>query len=328
VSKHSETCKQITDELIKLIESGEPLPWRSLFRKPDRNSGAPLNILGQPPGRNVVSKKTYSGINFLILAMAAHRKGYAARWWGTFRQWEQIGAHVKKGEKATAIVFYQEKTVENEDGKEEDERFWKWYSVFNVDQVEGGIADALRVGSPEATLTKPDLDERFKQADEMIQATGAKIVHRERLKECFYSSSKDFIQLPSRERCEPESYYSVALHELVHWTGHKSRLNRPTLGVSKDSQEYAFEELIAEIGSAFTAARLGIPTVSRESTAHYLKHWLKAMSLDSHYIVDAAKAASRASGYLLKIAPPERKKTPTRKNTPAKRRPTRHEFAQ
>src|SRR5580692_1272490 len=168
MSKHSETCQAITDELIKILESGKPLPWRTLLKKPDRNSGSPASILRSRPVGNAVTKNDYSGINFIILAMAAYRNGFASRWWATYRQWEQIGAKVKKGEKGTAIVFYSRQTVETKEGKEDEEPFWKWYTVFNVEQVEGEHLNRYWAGAQEARLQKIDIEERFKQADEMI----------------------------------------------------------------------------------------------------------------------------------------------------------------
>lgn len=304
MSKMSSLYQELTDELIKLLKAGKLPPWRKSW-SPDRNMGSPASILDSRPVGNLVTKKDYSGINFLILALASQRKGYGARWWATYKQWERIGAKVTKGEHGTGIVYYEPRTVVNDEGDEEDDLIIKWHTVFNIEQVEGEHLDRYRVGHPSAKLTKPEIDARYQKAEQMIAASGAKISFGG--KEAYFNRKTDHIRIPLRKRFSDDgAYYAVVLHELIHWTGHRKRLNRLTSKRHGDD-DYCFEELVAEIGACFTAARLGISIGERlPKHAAYLAHWLKGLSEDPKFIVRAATAASRASNYLLKIESPQR----------------------
>jgi len=301
--KLSKLYQEITDDLIKLLRDGDLPPWRAEWT-PDRNAGSPASILSSEPVGNLITNKDYTGINFLMLAMATQRKGYSARWWATYKQWQKIGAQVKSGEHGTKIVYFEPRTKVNEDGKEDDDVIFKWHTLFNIEQVEGEHLDRYRVGHPTAKLNHNEIDERFRKAEEMILATGARIKYGGI--EASFDSKTDRIRIPKRTHfTNDEWYYAVVFHELIHWTGHRKRLNR-LKSKHKGDDAYCFEELVAEIGACFTAVRLGIPIADRlPSHAAYLAHWLEGLSNDSRFIVRAASAASRASNYLLKIKAPQ-----------------------
>lgn len=187
------------------------------------NSGHPCNA---------VSRRRYTGINPLLLEIAAHRHGLQSKWWGTFRQWSDLGGQVKRrpadvppGQWGTNIVFCRpvSKKTTGDSGEETEDKFFvlRTYTVFNLDQVEGPF-DRLRVGS--TPFPVHESERRHEHADAVIAATGADIRHGG--DRAFYSLTDDYIQLPHRRLFErPEAYYQTAGHELCHWTEHASRLN-------------------------------------------------------------------------------------------------------
>lgn len=305
MSKLSQLYQELTDDLIRLLETGELPPWKPGWTA-DRNTGSPASILSSEPVGNFATKKDYTGINFVILAMASQRKGYAGRWWATYKQWQKLGAHVKNGEHGTKIVYFGPKTTAKAESEEEDEDvIIKWHTLFNIAQVDGDGLEKYRVGHPAALLERKEINERLHKAEDMIAATGAKITFHG--SNAYYNSTSDRIHVPKRSRfSDDHSYYGVVFHELIHWTGHRKRLNRLN-SKHKGDDAYCFEELVAEIGACFTAVRLGIP-ISEHLPNHaaYLAHWLEGLSNDSKFIVRAASAASRASNYLLKIKSPSK----------------------
>ena len=227
---------------------------------------------------NVASKKHYRGLNVLSLWAAADDKGYAPGTWGTYRQWSEAGAQVRKGEKASYVVFYKEITIKtDEDGDDETDTrlFARATPVFAAEQVDGYAAPALP--EPLANPVEP-----IERAEAFIAATGA-IVHHGGSR-AFYRRSTDDIHLPPREafRGTPtstaaEAYYSIKLHELTHWSGAESRCNRQ-FGKRFGDDAYAIEGLVAELGAAFLCADLEITDVPRADHAQYLDSWLKLCS--------------------------------------------------
>jgi antirestriction protein ArdC len=284
--------QHITNQIVAAIERGTGefrLPWH-------RSAG---NIM-RPV--NVASKKAYRGINVLALWATAEEKGFTSGTWGTYRQWNEIGAQVKKGEKAAFIVFYKELeyAAEQESGESEPTTrlFARATPVFAAEQVEGYQAPVT--DAPPATIITPS-----EQAEAFIAATGAAIQHGG--SRAFYRPSTDSIQLPPRESfvgtatsSPAEAYYSTKLHELTHWTSAEGRCNRQ-LGKRFGDQAYAMEELIAELGAAFLCADLGIADVPRADHAQYLATWLTVLKADKKAIFTAASKASEAAGFLASL---------------------------
>ena len=207
--------------------------------------------------------------------------------WASFKQFESLGASVKKGEKGTAIVWFSPITKENKQtGEVESFNALKTYYVFNVAQCEG----------IEITKTAPDNKpfNAIEAADNRIIKTGALISHGG--DSAFFAPSVDRIQMPNKSAFKDEaSYYATAFHELTHWTGAKHRLDR-TFGKRFGDPAYAFEELVAEMGAAFLCQDYRIQGELRH--AGYIQNWLKAMRDDSKAIFKASALAQKAADYI------------------------------
>lgn len=290
MSKHSTVPRDlhadITNQLISAIEAdpGKPsLPWR--------RNGSSLRI-----PTNAVTGNAYSGINILNLWVAAEVQHYATPLWAAYRQWAERGIQVRKGEKASLIVFYKEFQVEDdlEEGDDGKRRMARASHVFNAEQFDGfELPGAVTDLGPIA---------RLESADRLVSASRASIKHGG--DRAYYRQDTDHIQMPDEglfagtaTMNRDEGYYATLVHELIHWSGAKPRLNRQT-GKRFGDQAYAAEELVAEIGAAFLCAELGITQDVRPDHAQYLANWLILLKGDSRAIFSAAALASEAVRYL------------------------------
>lgn len=279
----------LTNQIVAAIERVSAEDFRLPWHRSGLTSIQPENALTRNP---------YRGINIIALWAAAEVHRYPRALWASFKQWEQLGARVRKGERASMVVFYREYDVEpNPDEDDDGKRLVLRYSnVFNVTQVDG--------------FTLPDMPatsvlERDQAADTFFAAAGADIRHGG--ERAFYRPSEDVIQMPderlfrgSQYGSPKEDYYCVLAHEMTHWTAHRSRLNRE-LGKRFGDHQYSAEELIAELGSAFICAELGISPQPRLDHAQYLKHWLAMMKADSRAIFTAAARAQDAVNHLISL---------------------------
>ena len=283
---------EITARIIAELEAGR-LPWV----QPWGMSGVAAS-LAMP--RNAATGRGYSGINILILWGAVVARGYTCQSWLTFRQALGLGGTVRKGERGTTVV-YTDRFVPDDEKRRARETgdhaqaipFLKRFTVFSVDQCEGLPDDLVTVAPPIAEgLILPEVEA-------LIRASGA--AFRIGGDQAFYSPGLDCVQVPRPDAYfEPINWHRTALHELGHWTGHASRLDRD-LGYARGSAGYAREELIAEMSAAFTCATLGItPTVRH---ADYIGSWLEVLRNDNRAIVRAASAASKAADYILDFRP-------------------------
>jgi antirestriction protein ArdC len=285
--------QHVTNQIVAAIEAGAGefrLPWH-------RAAGSIMRPV------NVASKKPYQGVNILTLWAAGDAAGYEAGLWGTYKQWAEAGAQVRKGEKASYIVFYKEITVASEEANEDDNGtrlFARATPVFAAEQVEGYAAPALP--EPPANPTQP-----IEAAEALIAATGATIVHGGG-RAC-YVPRTDNIHMPPRDMffgtatsTATEAYYSTKLHELTHWTSKETRCNRQ-LGKRFGDDAYAMEELVAELGAAFLCADLGITDTPRADHAQYLGSWLRVLKADKKAIFTAASKASQAVAFLAGLQP-------------------------
>jgi antirestriction protein ArdC len=250
--------------------------------------------------KNAASRHRYSGINVLILWGAVIEHGFNTQNWLTFRQALGLGAHVRKGEHGTIVVYAhrfvpdEERRRAERDGDEPNAiPFLKRFTVFNTDQCENLPPELTSAPAPVPDgLILPHVEA-------LIAATGADFrIGGDR---AFYSTVHDFIQVPRPEAYfEPINWHRTALHELGHWSGHPSRLGRDLSG-NFGSALYAKEELVAEMSSAFVCASLSIvPTVRHTD---YIGSWLEVLREDNRAIVRAASAASKAADYLLAFRP-------------------------
>lgn len=280
---------EVTDRIIAELEAGR-LPWVQPWGGSQLDSGLP---------RNAGTGRRYSGINVLILWATVFERGFSGQGWLTYKQAQALGGTVRKGETGTTICYADRFTPKAEQdapitqASDEHRRqvaFLKRFTVFNVDQCEG-LPSTLSVGGG-AFLSER---ETIACAEQLMAATGAQIGIGGDT--AFYMPSADRIQLPPQQSFyEQVNFYRTALHELGHWTGHPSRLDRDQSGAPR-SASYAREELVAEMCSAFACAELGIvPTVRH---ADYIGAWLTVLREDARAIFRAASQASKAADYLL-----------------------------
>lgn len=275
----------ITDKIVNAIESGVKgsewkMPWHN------------VNGMGVAPV-NVTNGRHYRGMNTWLLMIEAEDKGYSSNVWGTYKAWEAKGCKVQKGSKSTMVTFWKKTkyTIQNEAGEDTDKAgmFLRYYNVFNADQVEGYVAKEVPV---------LPIAERIDHAEAFFAGLGANVKHGGN--RAYYSSHHDFIQLPLFEQFKDrESYYATSGHEHVHWTSHKSRCDRE-LGRRFGDQAYAFEELVAELGSAFLCAHLGLSNEPRPDHAQYVANWLTVLKGDKKAVFTAASKAQAALDFLTK----------------------------
>jgi antirestriction protein ArdC len=226
----------------------------------------------------------------------AQATGYQALRYLTFKQALDCGGHVRKSERGTKVYFV--KQLQVRDNADDDATrlvpMMREYTVFNVDQCDG-LPDHVRIGKPVIARHTNDRDDL---ADGFLQSTGADI--REGHGEAFYVPSQDFISLPAFNAFRAaDHFYNTAFHELTHWTGHKSRLDRD-LRNRFGSNNYAAEELIAELGAAFLCAEFGFDGDLRH--AGYIANWIALLKADKRAFFTAASRASKAADYLRELA--------------------------
>ncbi len=276
--------QRVTHQIIAAIEKGA-----GDFRMPWNPKLCAASCGGLP--HNPVGQYVYHGINILALWLSQQDNNYATPEWATFKQWQMAGAQVRTGEKGTLTVFFKADASRSQPGIEGEQArrhfIAKAAHVFNIAQVVGYEPPA------QPTLTPI---ERHAAADEFIQSSAARIHHGSH-QACYVPSRDEILLPPEAAFRDPESYYSVALHELVHWTGHADRCARD-LRNRFGSESYAAEELVAELGSAFLCAGIGISPVPRIDHAQYIDSWLKILKNDKRAIFTAAAKASQAVAYL------------------------------
>ena len=271
--------QQITDQILAAMEQARTT-GRRLW---DSQPSLPMNLS---------TGKPYQGINILILWSAGLSHGYASPYWLTYKQAADKGGQVKKGEHGTHCVFYKpwESTETNKDTGEAETvkgAVIKSFTAFNLDQIDGIQAPA-KEERPAFTA--------IEEAERIMQASPAPI--KIGGTQACYIPARDEIHLPAREAfINPEAFYSTAMHEMTHSSGHKSRLDRDFSG-RFGTEAYAFEELIAELGSAFLNADLGILGATLPDHADYLTNWIAIMKGDKKAITTAAAQASKAHGFI------------------------------
>lgn len=284
----------VTAKIVRELEAGR-FPWAQPWSA--RGEAATL-AAGLP--KNAATGANYSGINILLLWGAAIENGFETQVWLTFKQAKALGGSVMKGERGSMVVYAdkfipkeEQARVASEGGEANVVPFLKRYTVFNAAQCEG-----LPAGVAKGAKPLPEC-ETIPRAEKLIAATGADFrIGGDR---AFYAPSQDFIRVPPQPAFfEQINYYRTCFHELGHWTGHASRLNREFKG-RYGSHAYAREELVAELSSAFVCASLGIaPTVRH---ADYLGSWLEVLKEDNRAIFNAASLASKAADFILAFAP-------------------------
>ena len=272
----------ITARIIEKLESGVA-PWRKTWGSTGPTLGAHHNRL---------SGKAYRGINAFSTAM----QGFESTEWLTFKQAKELGGSVKAGEKGTPIVYLHKGIKKDkETGLERETMALLYYTVFNLDQIEG----VERKAEP---TPKRSPFQAIEACENVIRDTQVRTpVSHGGNRACYYPGF-DKISMPRKDSFEsPEAYYATLFHELGHATGHESRLNRDSLRriAGFGSHVYSKEELIAEMTAAFLCAETGIEDATLDNSASYLQSWIKALKGDSSLLVSAAAQAQKASEYIL-----------------------------
>jgi antirestriction protein ArdC len=279
--------RAVTDKIVEAIEAGAndyEMPWHRSVTRPI----------------NAVTEKPYHGVNVVALWCTAASRGFRSGHWATYRQWQSVGAQVRKGERGAVVVFY--KPVEQEHMEDEDEAgkttdrpklIARASWAFNADQVDGWTVP---------TQELPNQVEIREHVEAFIAATRADIRHGGDI--ASYDWSRDIIEIPhpqqfvaTKTSSAMEGYCSVVLHELTHWSGADHRLARDLRGRFGDDA-YAMEELIAEFGAAFLCADLRISNEPRRDHASYVASWLRVLDKDRTALFTAAGKASVAAAFL------------------------------
>jgi antirestriction protein ArdC len=282
MTDHKETIdlyQIITDQIIALLEQGT-VPWRQSWAE----AGLPQNLF---------TRKPYRGINLMLLAALQYEQNYFL----TLKQINAVGGKVRKGEKSTMIVFWNGKEVTNEKGEKETRYFLRYYRVFNISQCE----DIPKGLMPVPVYANNDL---IFECEHILSGMPhpPKIIQKE--KDPFYNRVEDFINMPKLKTfVDSESYYAVLFHELVHSTGHTSRLNRKELMESESfgTELYSMEELTAEMGACYLRSHAGILREKLSNSAAYINGWLAQLHNDKKFIFHAASQAQKAVDYILNV---------------------------
>lgn len=311
----------ITDKIVAAIEAGA-----GTFQMPWHRPGVALTL-----PKNAATDKHYRGSNILSLWIDAEEKKFEHQIWATYKQFAELGAQVRKGEKGSLITKYGEwvprqdasghpkrtgkmrnQAAQTEQGDAEDAKrlYAKQAWVFNIDQVDA--PQELRANLLPPETPRNDLTVRLANVDAFVKAVGVEI--REGGQRAFYrhrdsKGEGDFIQMPPRElftgtdsSSPTESYYATLLHEEIHGSGAEHRLDRK-FGEKFGDKAYAIEELVAELGAAFLCAHLEVTNTPRPDHAQYCASWITVLKDDSKAIFSAASLATRSVDYLFGLQP-------------------------
>jgi antirestriction protein ArdC len=267
--------QEVTDKILEALKSGVA-PWVKPW----------TGRAGDGVPHNCATGHIYRGINVILLSWEQILKGYPTSEWLTFKQAKTLGGSVRKGEKSTLVVFW--KFIVKDKDTEDERRipFLRHFNVFNRAQIDG---------LPEPEQVEPVADFiRRESAEYVITATGAKIDEGGSM--ACYIPEFDRIRLPTRESfSDPENFYATAFHELGHWTGHKSRLDRKLNG-AKGKADYAFEELVAELSAAYLCAENDVSGELQHP--EYIGNWIKVLESDNNAIFSASSKARKAADFI------------------------------
>ena len=289
--------QKITDQFIEALKTGAP-PWIKPWSEDIPYTDRPTNA---------VTDRKYTGVNVTILWISAASRGFARDRWLTFNQVSAVGGKVSRGQKGTVAVLYRDIEVVrkdfrgfhvmNDSGQPEMDtiKLIRGFTLFNVEQCSGLPQD---ISTGPVVKTKIPNWKLHQAADNLIISNGINIRHDN--DNAYYSPKRDFIRMPPKAAFKSTAgYYSTLMHELTHWTGHASRLNRRGIAFPTDGEPkaYAFEEMIAEIGSAFLCAEFGI----RGELLHesYLLSWIRDLDYDPKAIFASSAQAWKARNFLL-----------------------------
>ena len=277
-TKTRDVYQIVTNKIIEQLEKG-CVPWKQSWTA----AGVPQNL---------ITRKPYRGINIWMLASA----GYSQNYFLTFKQAGELDARIKKGQKAHIVVYWKlEEKPDTETGEKKKEAFLRYYLVYNISQCEG---------IPEAKLPLEHYNEPMLNCEEIINEMPQCPAIRQVEDFPYYHPKHDYINMPPKKSFEKqESYYSTLFHELVHSTGHTSRLNRKELMITDPfkTEMYSFEELVAEMGASYLNSLVGLSQEEINQNAAYIQGWLKRLRNDKRMIVLASGNAQKAVDFILDI---------------------------
>lgn len=287
MSKTNEKIDKIANKVIDLMKKHDN-NWLNPMKNSLFNYGLPVNF---------ESKRSYNGFNTFNLSMAIIDNNWTSNQFGTFKNWTDKGYKIIKGSKSEIVFFWTQGMSKDKDDEKKSYWFLKTYNVFNACQIEG-----YEIKEDKTEKTQFEI---LKDCEDYVANTNAKINNGG--DGAFYSPSKDIISIPLKENfistetsTAKENYYSTLLHELVHWTGSKNRLDR-LKKTQFGSKEYAFEELVAETGSAILCSLLNVSSSPRVDHAKYLNHWIDLLEDKPRSIMTAFSQSSKAIDYLDKL---------------------------
>lgn len=276
----------ITDRMISLLESGT-VPWQKPWSGQDQ---APQNL---------ITKKAYRGVNSFLL----HSMPFGSPYWVTFKQAQELGGTVRRGEKSCPVVFWKWLDVESKDDPMKAKKIpmLRYYNVFNVTQC-----DDIPEGKIPSLNVNVRQHEAIQQAERIVASMPKRPAIQHGGSRACYWPSFDRVDIPEPGTFgKGEDYYNVLFHELTHSTGHDSRLARKGVAGSDGewsafgSTPYAKEELVAEMGAAFLCGQAGIVDVTIQNSAAYVASWLERLKDDNKLVVMAAAQAQKASDFIL-----------------------------
>jgi len=269
----------VTARLIEQLESGVA-PWKQPWKNYlDSNTRLPSNYK---------TKKAYRGINAVLL------NGAPTPFWLTYKQAEEMGGQVRKGSKGTPVVYWKWLSAEERAANPDRMPCYPIYStVFNLSQIDGIELPA------EAPV---DVESGIAACDRVVAHLPVKAEIRHEGARAFYSPTPDYVNMPKKSAFKAlTGYYATLFHELTHWTGHHSRLDRLSKVAHFGSEDYSKEELVAEMGAAFLCAHTGIQNETEPQSASYLASWIRVLKGDSKLALQAASAAQKATDYILGV---------------------------
>ncbi len=276
----------INERIIEQLNNGT-VPWR----KPWTDAGMPQNL---------ITKNYYHGINMMLLAMEQFEHNLFL----SFKQVKDIGGKIKKGEKGHMIVYWSqvdnkkdEDTEQADENKEEKKKsILRYYYVFNIAQCEN---------IPDKYLPTVRETKELPSCESIVTGMPNCPPIRHKENSAFYNFKEDFVNMPKKRSFKKdESYYSTLFHELVHSTGHESRLKRDTIMQMAEfgGEVYSLEELVAEIGTCYLQSVAGITSEFKQSTA-YIQGWLGRLKGDKRFIFQASKMAQKAVDFIFNVKP-------------------------
>ncbi len=272
--------EKITCKILALLAQGT-VPWRKTW------AGNYDNL-----PRNFITKKPYRGINVMLLWAEAILGGYSTNNWMTTKQAATQGGLLKPGQNPALVVYYgwfkPKPTIKDTDPKSRS--VLQYFNVFNLDQFEG-----IEMPAPQAQI----------EFDPIVECEGIIARMPKRPKTLrggpAYDVVQDRVLIPDPVEFESaEEYYHTLFHELIHSTGHESRVDRKLDARIFNGTDYSREELVAEFGACFLSGVTGIEPVVIENSASYVKMWYKKLKEEPHWLVYAGGAAQKAVDYILK----------------------------